>query len=211
MQNYNNKFKNVTIGYLIIFGSFMLISHNYFNKVKDRVFTNVNLEVYNLTNNILQVDNDLKHSDNEKIDEVINKEEKSEYFIGTLDIPKINLKRGFVNPDSADNNVSKNLEIVDTSDMPDVKHGNFILAAHSGTSHISYFMNLYKLVKGDTVNINYKGIKYIYKIRNIYLQEKTGKIGIYRNMNKTTLTLVTCTQDDDYHQTIYIAELIGKY
>ena len=33
---------------------------------------------------------------------------------------------------------------------------------------------------------------------------------IYRNYEKTTLTLITCTNNDSTTQTIYIAELINK-
>lgn len=191
----------------MIFGSFMLIGYNYFGELKERVFSDMNLQVYNIDKNVLQLNtNDIEEKQEEKKEE----EKIDSYYIGTLEISKINLSKGFVNPDSLDNTVSKNLEIVKTSDMPDKKHGNFILAAHSGTSYISYFRDLYKLVVGDIATIKYKGVIYTYKIRKIYLQDKTGTIGIYRNMNKTTLTLVTCTQDDDYHQTIYIAELIGK-
>ena len=42
---------------------------------------------------------------------------------------------------------------------------------------------------------------------NIYKHPKTGTIAIYRNYDKTTLTLVTCTNNDSTTQTIYIAEL----
>jgi LPXTG-site transpeptidase (sortase) family protein len=94
--------------------------------------------------------------------------------------------------------------------MPDVNKGNFILAAHSGTAYISFFNTLYLLNEGDYTYVTYNGIKYTYKITKIYLQDKTGQIGIYRDSNKTTLTLVTCTKDDKNHQTIYIAELISK-
>ena len=51
--------------------------------------------------------------------------------------------------------------------------------------------------------------KYTYKIVNIYNEEKTGMIKIIRDSEKTILTLITCTKDDEYHQTIYIAELEG--
>ena len=43
---------------------------------------------------------------------------------------------------------------------------------------------------------------------NIYYEKKTGTVRILRDKNKTTLTLITCTKDDEAHQTIYIAELI---
>ena len=52
-----------------------------------------------------------------------------------------------------------------------------------------------------------KNKKYAYKIVNIYKQDKVGTIAIYRDYNKTTLTLVTCTNYESTTQTIYIAEL----
>ena len=66
---------------------------------------------------------------------------------------------------------------------------------------------MYKLNKGDVAYVTYKNKKYTYKIVNIYTQPKIGTIAIYRNYDKTTLTLVTCTNDDSTTQTIYIAEL----
>jgi LPXTG-site transpeptidase (sortase) family protein len=94
--------------------------------------------------------------------------------------------------------------------MPDVDKGNFILAAHSGSAYISYFNDLYKLSTGDKAYVTYNGVKYTYQIKKIYTQPKTGQIGIYRDHDKTTLTLVTCTNTDKTTQTIYIAELISK-
>ena len=51
--------------------------------------------------------------------------------------------------------------------------------------------------------------KYVYKITNIYKQPKTGKLAIYRDYDKTTLTLITCTNNDSRTQTIYVAELVS--
>ena len=93
-------------------------------------------------------------------------------------------------------------------DYPDVKNGNFILVSHSGTGPQSYFKNLYKLGIGDKAVITYKGKKYEYKIVKIYTQKKQGYVTIYRDVNKTTLTLITCTKNNKTLQTIYIAELV---
>ena len=61
---------------------------------------------------------------------------------------------------------------------------------------------------GDNyITVNYNNHSYIYKIEKIYTQKKTGKIKVLRNATRTTLTLITCTKDDEYHQTIYIAYL----
>ena len=191
-----------------------LLSYNYLNEKKEKVFNDVNLEYYALANPVEAKDDKIDNLESDK-EEVKEEEEPivnnySNYFIGILDIPKINLSRGFVNPSSSENNVDKNIEIVKTSDMPDVDKGNFILAAHSGNSYVSYFNNLYLLNNEDYVYVTYNGVKYTYQIKNIYLQVKTGQIGIYRDIIKTTLTLVTCTKDDEAHQTIYVAELINR-
>lgn len=128
-------------------------------------------------------------------------------YIGYLTIPKINLNKGFVDKRSSENDVEKNIMVIEGSTYPDVDKGNFILAGHSGTGWKAFFNELYRLNIGDQAYITYKGKKYTYKITNIYKQPKTGKIAIYRNYDKTTLTLVTCTNYDDTTQTVYIAEL----
>lgn len=128
-------------------------------------------------------------------------------YIGYLTIPKINLNKGFVDKRSSENDVEKNIMVIEGSTYPDVDKGNFILAGHSGTGWKAFFNELYRLNIGDEAYITYKGKKYTYKITNIYKQPKTGKIAIYRNYDKTTLTLVTCTNYDDTTQTVYIAEL----
>lgn len=128
-------------------------------------------------------------------------------YIGYLTIPKINLNKGFVDKRSSENDVEKNIMVIEGSTYPDVERGNFILAGHSGTGWKAFFNELYRLNVGDEAYVTYKGKKYTYKITNIYKQNKTGKIAIYRNYNKTTLTLVTCTNNDETTQTVYIAEL----
>jgi len=128
-------------------------------------------------------------------------------YIGTIEISKIKLKKGFVSPGSKYNNIEYNVTILKGFDYPNVKNGNFILAAHSGTRPIAYFKDLYKLKVGDSVVITYDKKTYTYKIVKIYNQKKQGYVTIYRNMNKTTLTLITCTKNDKKSQTVYIAEL----
>ena len=131
-------------------------------------------------------------------------------YIGMLEIPKIELKQGFLDINSKYNNVDYNITVIQTSTYPDIDKGNFILASHSGNSYISYFKNLYKLEMGDEAYIYYNNIKYTYHIVNIYNVEKTGKVAIYRNNFATVLTLITCTKDSDHEQTVYILEQTNK-
>ena len=133
----------------------------------------------------------------------------SKYYVGTLEIPKINLKKGFLDINSPYNNVDRNVTVVQTSSYPDVDKGNFILAAHTGNSSVSFFTKLHDLSLGDLAIINYKNKKYTYQLVNIYTQPKIGVISIYRDTEKTTLTLVTCTKNTQATQTIFILELIN--
>lgn len=133
----------------------------------------------------------------------------TEYYIGYLEIPKVGIYRGFVDINSKANNVQINLQIIKPSTYPDVEKGNFILAAHSGNGYNAYFKDLYKLVLGDNAYIYYNNKKYTYQIKDIYTQPKVGKLSIYRNIDKTNLTLITCTKDDESTQTVYILDLIN--
>jgi len=153
------------------------------------------------------------HEEKEVIEEVEVKEEekkpetkKKVEYIAILKIPKINLERGLVDPNSYLNDVKYNVEILDESSMPDEIGGNVILASHSGTARISYFKNLHKLVIGDSISINYKSKIYNYKVVDIYEIDKTGTAEIIRNKNKSTLTLITCKHNSN-KQIVVIAEI----
>ena len=128
-------------------------------------------------------------------------------YIGTLIIDKIGFNKGFYPKESELNDVEKNLLLVKESDYPNVPKGNLIIAGHSGDSWKSFFNDLYKLSVGDTAKVVYNNKTYTYKFVNIYKAPKVGNISIYRNQNRTTLTLVTCTNFDSTTQTIYIGEL----
>lgn len=130
-----------------------------------------------------------------------------EHYIGYLEIPKLGFRRGFYNIDSALNTVEANIEVIKGSSMPDVENGNLIIAGHSGTGWKAFFNDLHLLEVGDEARVLYQGNTYIYQITNIYKDKNTGRLAIKRDYNKTTLTLVTCTNNDSKTQTIYIAEL----
>ena len=153
-----------------------------------------------VTNEIVWKEDINKVSVNEvevkKLKKEIKKEAKKERPIGTINISKINLNNNLYSINSKLNTVDKNIEVLKSSDMPDVNNGNFILAAHSGFSSIAYFYNLYKLDIGDEVIINYNNRKYVYHISKIYDVMKTGKVSIKRDKNKRAITMITCKGKD---------------
>lgn len=121
---------------------------------------------------------------------------RSDNYLGIIEIPKINLQKRLYDINSYQNDVNKNIEILDSSDMPNVLGGNLILAAHNGNTSVGYFRNLHKLKLGDEVNISYNDVNYTYEITKIYDVLKTGKVNIKRDKSKTTITLITCLGSD---------------
>lgn len=197
-----------TISSIVILLGLFIFSYNYINTKKNLAYDYMNNIFYENNSTKEENDNLVKEENSKSEYEETKKEQTTSYnYIGYLEIPKINLKKGFVDKNSKDNNVEKNIFIVETSSYPDKEKGNLIIAGHSGTGYKAFFNDLYKLVMGDSLFVEYNGKKYTYKIDNIYKQKKTGTIAIYRDYDRTTLTLVTCTNNDKNTQTVYIAYL----
>ena len=194
------------IGAIITLIGGFFISYNYIESQKIMAYDCMANAFYD-GNQVTVAENENNQTEEKK--EGLSGEITNDY-IGYLNIPKINLTKGFLDNRSSENDVEKNILVVEGSNYPDVDKGNFILAGHSGTGWKAFFNDLYKLSAGDTAKITYKDKTYTYQITNIYKQPKTGKLAIYRNYDKTTLTLITCTNNDSTTQTIYIAELINK-
>ena len=194
--------------FIFLIGSFMYIgriAYNYYVELRDYNKAQEFLKIGKEESEEIKVD-----IDEEEIKEQPKQEEKktSNYnYIGVLEIPKINIKRGFLNIKDKGNNVNKNLQVIKGSDMPNVKNGNLIIAAHSGNSYISYFKNLHKLSNDDVAYVYFNNIKYTYKVAGKYDAEKNGKVTIHRDNKKNTLTLITCSQTDKTKQIVYILEL----
>lgn len=208
MKKNNLKFQ-VAAGVILIISGIPLLLSNYIKEKRDVVFSKMNLVLSEI--NTRDIENVEEEPAVEEPTEEV-KEDNNNYiyeeYLGVLDIPKINFYKGFYSKTSSLNNVQFNLFVLKESDYPDVVNGNLIIAGHSGNYSNSYFNDLYKLSIDDTVTVHYQGKDYIYKITKIYNEKKTGTVRILRNRNKTSLTLITCTNGDNYHQTIYIAELI---
>ncbi len=192
------------IGTIIIMIGGFFLSYNYVKSKKVMTYDYMNNVFFaQATENGIEEENIISDSDTE----VPNASVDPNQYIGTLIIDKINFNKGFYPKESELNDVEKNLLLVKESDYPNVEKGNLIIAGHSGDSWKSFFNDLYKLSVGDTAKIVYNNKTYTYKFVNIYKAPKVGNISIYRNQNRTTLTLVTCTNFDSTTQTIYIGEL----
>lgn len=200
----------VIVGSLLLVISLILINYERIIEVYANISNEIKSEIFKETTSInsgetVNVDVQVVDEDQKIDNETISKPN----YIAYLEIEKIGLNRGLLSKTAYYNKVDYNIEILGISDFPDVENGNFILAGHSGTSNVAFFKNLYKLSLDDIAKVYYNQKVYTYQIVDIYKQVKVGAVNIYRDTKKTTLTLITCTQNDQTNQTIYILELIG--
>ena len=195
-----NKSWLIIIGSLIFLIGIGFISYDYLSNKKIDKKESELLEEFYETNEITESIEEPQEKDEVKEQVKVN-------YIAVLKIPKINLERGLVDPNSYLNNVNYNLEWIDGTSMPNEEKGNVIIAGHSGSARISFFRNLDKLVIGDEASIIYNGTTYNYKVVKIYDIEKNGKAEIIRNQNVSTLTLITCRHNSN-NQIVVILEKI---
>ena len=206
MKNNKLKYEIATGVALLLVGTLVLFSNGIKEK-RDVVFSEMNLVLTNELKQVEEIEQKEEEVEEQKPEETQEPEYHYEKYLGTLEINKINLYKGFYSKTSNLNQVNINLYVLPQADYPDKENGNLIIAGHSGNYNNSYFRNLYLLTINDEIKVNYNNRQYIYTIEKIYNEPKIGKVRILRNASRTTLTLVTCTKDDEYHQTVYIAYL----
>ncbi len=136
---------------------------------------------------------------NTKVNNYYSSTNNYNYF-GVLKIPKINLENIIYNKNDDENNVNKNVLLVNDN------LNLIVLAAHSGDSSRSYFKNLYKLKIGDILKLDINKRNRVYELFKIMEVAKTGKVKIY-SYNYPTLVLITCSRKDKNKQEVYYARL----
>lgn len=209
-----SKDKKIIISIIIVIIGLIILCSEYFNSKKIAVYDYMNELYYTKENieteEIIEENNKEEDSEENNTSYKFNIKEDENIYIGYLSIPDINLKKGFTKKESKYNTISKNIQILSASDYPDKENGNVIFAAHSGNSSVSYFNKLYLLNKDSLVYVTYNNVTYTYKITDIYTVKKNGEIEIKSNKNKSNITLITCTKNDNTTQTVYLGELISK-
>ncbi len=203
-----NKSQLALIGsLLLILSGFFILGHHYVSKYNlESQEQEMIEEFFNEEVN----ENIIESEDTDVQSEKVQQKQEDYNYVAVLEIESINLKRGLVNPNSKYNNVNYNIQIMETSNMPDVENSNLILAGHNGSSYVSFFKNLYKMSEGDLINIYYQGYKYVYQFSNSYEVDKTGIVSIIRDKNKNAITLITCKKNSKDKQLVFIGYLIDK-
>ena len=201
-----NKSRFSIIGSFLIIGAtgvflFYNIYNFYINRIEEK-------KAEEFINNPVVEDTPVIEQTTEEVKEEVMKPETYNY-VGVLEIPKINFKRGFLDIKDKNNNVNKNIQVLENSTMPNVNGGLLVIAGHSGSGRVAFFRNLYKLKENDQIYIYYENIKYIYQVQNYYEETKDGDISIDKN-SESTLVLTTCSQTDKNKQIIIVSKLIDK-
>lgn len=198
----NNHKLIIVFSYLTILISFLLIGNELYKeyKINDKNEDKL-VEFFEI-----QEQESIEEEIVEQPKEEIKKDSYKEPYLGVLEIKKIDLIRGFYNKNSRLNNVNRNIQLLNDSDMPNIENGNLLLAAHCGNSSVSFFRNLPKLNIGDQATVYYEGKTYNYKLVKNYEINKTGIASIIRNKSKNTLTLITCKHNTK-KQLVFIFEL----
>lgn len=177
--NYN---KIILIYSLLIIILLGYIFYNYYNKRSE--------------NNII----------NNYITSVSNYKQEDDKTLGILEIPKINIQKSLYDMNSKNNTISKNLQILKKSTMPDHENSILAIAAHSGNGSKAFFKNLYKLDSNDEIKLYFQDNIYFYYVTANYEVNKNGTISI-PNSTKKQLVLTTCSQTDKTKQIVVLANL----
>ena len=201
-----NKSRFSIIGSFLIIGAtsvflFYNIYNFYINRMEEK-------QAEEFINNPVVEDTPVIEETTEEVKEEVKQPETYNY-IGVLEIPKISFKRGFLDIKDKNNNVNKNIQVLENSAMPNVNGGLLVIAGHSGSGRVAFFRNLYKLKENDQIYIYYENIKYIYQVQKYYEETKDGDISIDKN-SESTLVLTTCSQTDKNKQIVIVSKLIDK-
>ncbi len=128
-------------------------------------------------------------------------------IIGKITIDKIHLQKPLYKIESKKNNVEENVTILKESTFPNKKESILFIAAHSGSSNISYFEHLNKLEKNDIIKIKFLNKEYFYQVASIWEENKSGHIHINKQYEKQ-LILTTCSPTHKDKQLIISSKLI---
>ena len=99
------------------------------------------------------------------------------------------------------NKAKYNIELVKEND------NTTVLAAHNGNNINSYFGDLHNIELGDEIKYYKDGQLYTYIFTEHYDIKKNGYADIYRKDDIPSIILITCKDNTDDAQTVYIGYL----
>ncbi len=141
-------------------------------------------------------------------DDSVPKEASDKDLWGMIQIDKLDINFPIIKSDDW-SYLNRYLVAWEQSTNPPEK-GNFSIAGHNGRCASCVFRNFDKLEKKDTIRLVDKENIYTYEIYDIFKVFYTDTSVLNETKDKTTVTLVTCTEQTTYdeYRTILKGELI---
>ncbi len=141
-------------------------------------------------------------------DDSVPKEASDKDLWGMIQIDKLDINFPIIKSDDW-SYLNRYLVAWEQSTNPPEK-GNFSIAGHNGRCASCVFRNFDKLEKKDTIRLVDKENIYTYEIYDIFKVFYTDTSVLNETKDKTTVTLVTCTEQTTYdeYRTIVKGELI---
>ena len=120
----------------------------------------------------------------------------------TLDIPKLGIKNAIVHIGGED--LKKELVQYPNTAVPG-DFGNTVIFGHSvlpqffnPNNYLTIFSTLYKLKAGDEIIIHYDGVRYLYRVKEIFEVLPTDLTVLSQRFEGKILTLITCSPPGTY-------------
>ena len=154
--------------------------------------------IYNYYSDVKNNEKSIQSVLENRVDSISNERYR---YKAVLEIPSVNIKRGILDIDNKYNTAKYNVELVlEDSNM-------IVLASHNGNNYNSYFGKLVNLELGDKINYYYNGKIYQYVYTDTYEIKKDGYADIYRRKSEKSIVLVTCKDNSNDGQVVFIGYL----
>lgn len=128
---------------------------------------------------------------------------------GTIEIPKLNLHHPIIV--SSDWGFLNRYVVAWPNSSIPPEEGNFSIAGHNGRCASCVFRNFEYLKSGDEIRLTNKDqTVFVYSIYDVFEVHYTDTSVLLSTPNETTLTLVTCSEPNEYaeYRTIVKAKLV---
>ncbi len=127
-------------------------------------------------------------------------------LFGILEIPSIQLKNPIYNLDEAENNVEKNIQLLEENTKEKALDW-IVLASHSGTGQNAYFTNLNQLKINEKIYLQKDQTTYEYRFFKKEEVKKSSTLEV-DSYNFPVLIMITCSETKNNIQEIYYAKRI---
>lgn len=149
----------------------------------------------------------LTQTQKQDMDRYFTKEEIKKNLFGILEIPNLQLKNPIYNKGEKENQVDKNIQLLEETITKDLKSNVIVLASHSGNGIHAYFKNLHQIKENDPIYFHHQEKKLEYRFFKMEEVEKTGTIYL-EHYEFPCLILITCSKEKENIQEVYYAKFI---